>query len=170
MDKADSRAKRGAMNDLHISQRHGNKLGMLGETAQPVCHHTPHDRSYINPFHLREDGKVHFHSNGELDRRKLTAPSALSTPVPSPGCKMCKCHNGQAFAPATSARGDSCSLWLWTCEQHFLGEAFKASPAAQSYLLSIPMFWREPDLCTQLAPFNHDAFRVIIPCFPRVLV
>lgn len=26
-----------------------------GETAQPVCHHTPHDRSYINPFHLGKE-------------------------------------------------------------------------------------------------------------------
>ena len=51
----DSKAKRGAMNALRISQKHGNRLGMLGETAQPVSNHIPHDRSYINPFHLRKE-------------------------------------------------------------------------------------------------------------------
>lgn len=54
MDKAKT-AKRGTMTALHISQRHGNRLGMLGETTQPVCHHTPHDRSSINAFHLRKE-------------------------------------------------------------------------------------------------------------------
>lgn len=51
----DSKAKRGAMNALHISQKHGNRLGMLGETAQPVSHLTLHERSYINNCHLRKE-------------------------------------------------------------------------------------------------------------------
>lgn len=40
------------------SQKHGNRLGMLGNAAQPAPHHTLHDRSYLNPFHLRKETEM----------------------------------------------------------------------------------------------------------------
>lgn len=166
----ESRAKKGAMNDIHISQRHGNRLGMLGETAQPICHHTPHDRSCINPFHLRKELERCTYTPTQGWKGGSSQPLLLPPPQLFHLAVRCANVTMQRLLSQPLQPDDIPALWLWTCEQHFLGEAFKASPAAQSYLLSTLMFWHEPNLCTQLAPFSHDAFRVIIPCFPRVLV
>lgn len=64
--------------------------------------------------------------------------------------------------PAVCGSGPASSIFLVRLLRHLLLH----SPIYLTFL----MFWHEPDLCTQLAPFSHGAFRVIIPCCPWVLV
>lgn len=148
----DSRAKRRAMNALHISQGHGNRLGMLGETAQPVCHHTPHDRSSINPFHLRKEVERWTFTPMQSWRGGSSQPLLLSPPQslhPALRCANITMHRillqplqSDDIPALWNASGPMSSIFL----VRLLRRVLLHSPIYLTFL----MFWQEPGLCTQL--------------------
>lgn len=75
----------------------------VGKAAQPVPHHTLHERSYINPFHLRKETEMCIFTPMQSQRGWSLQLQALLLSLPqvlhliSKMSGKCKCHRCTGF-------------------------------------------------------------------------